>query len=141
MAGGWPLELVDEELRRFQECGVDMLVVNGTVDFSTPPTALDELRPYYANAQTVLLPEFSHVGDVIRLQPEGFKRLITSYYDSGVADAVLFEYQPIPFKPQMSMTIMAKLLVAAMVVLPPLLIAVLVIILRRVRRSKSIGKQ
>ena len=40
---------------------MEMLLVNGTVDFSTPPTALDEARPYFHKAQMVLLPEFSHI--------------------------------------------------------------------------------
>jgi pimeloyl-ACP methyl ester carboxylesterase len=137
MAGSWPVELVDANLRQLQESDVDMLAINGTVDFSTPPNALDEFKGHYHNAQTVLLPEFSHVGDVINLQPEATARLITSYYDSGIADASLFEYQPISFKPGMSTTTMAKLFVGAMVLFPPLLILVLVIIFRRVRRRNS----
>jgi pimeloyl-ACP methyl ester carboxylesterase len=135
MAAEWPIEPVEASLRQLQESDVDMLVVNGTVDFSTPPTALDELKPYYHNAQTVLLPEFSHVGDVVGLQPEAFKRLVTSYYDTGVADASLFVYQPVSLKPKMRLAVMAKLLVAVMVIFPPLLIAVLVIIARRSRRK------
>ncbi|MFN2151203.1 MAG: alpha/beta fold hydrolase, partial [Anaerolineales bacterium] len=136
MAGYWPVELVDANLRQLQESDVEMLVINGTVDFSTPPNALDEFKNYYHNAQTVLLPEFSHVGDVTSLQPEATARLITSYYDSGVADASLFEYQPINFKPGMSTTIMAKLFVGLMVIFPPLLIAVLVILFRRAQQAR-----
>jgi hypothetical protein len=88
MAEEWPLELIPKDLRDFQESDVEMLLVNGSVDFSTPPTALDEARPYYHKAQMVLLPEFSHVEDVYTLQPEAFERLITSYYDSGMADGL-----------------------------------------------------
>ncbi|MCA9922845.1 MAG: alpha/beta fold hydrolase [Anaerolineales bacterium] len=133
MAAEWPVEPVTADLRRLQESNVDMLVVNGTVDFSTPPTALDELKPYYHNAQTVLLPEFSHTGDVRNLQPEAFQRLVTSYYDTGLADDSLFEYQPLRFKPGMSMALAAKLLLAGMIILPLLLITALVVIVRRVR--------
>ncbi|HSB02707.1 MAG TPA: alpha/beta hydrolase [Anaerolineales bacterium] len=99
MVADWPIELVPKNLREFQESDVEMLLVNGTVDFSTPPTALEEAKPYYHNAQMVLLAEFSHVGDVLDLQPKAFERLITSYYDTGVADASSFVYQPLSFKP------------------------------------------
>jgi pimeloyl-ACP methyl ester carboxylesterase len=137
MATEWPLELIPQDLREFQESDVEMLLVNGTVDFSTPPTALDEARPYYHKAQMILLPEFSHVGDEYTLQPEAFERLITSYYDTGVADASLYVYQPLSFAPGMSLTLMAKLLVAAMVVLPALIILVIVLVVRSIRRRRT----
>jgi len=134
MAEAWPLELVPAELRQLQESDVDMLIVNGTVDFSTPPTALDEVKPYYRNAQYVLLPEFSHVGDVRNLQPAAFERLVTSYYDTGVADDSLFELQPLSFEPSISLVTMAKLGVAAVVLVPLLLVGGVLVIVRRVRR-------
>jgi hypothetical protein len=95
---------------------------------------LEAYKPYYHNTQTVLLPEFSHVGNVINLQPQGFQELATSFYDTGKADDSLFEYQPFIFKPQLSMVLLAKLLVAVAVLFPPLLVTVIVILLRR-RRS------
>ncbi len=104
-----------------------------------PPTALDEARPYYHKAQMVLLPEFGHCDDVVELQPEAFERLITSYYDTGVADASLFVYQPLSFEPGMSTTVMAKLLVAAMVLLPLLLILGIVLVARRIRQRRKVG--
>lgn len=138
MAAEWPLELENENLRRLQESDVDMLVINGTLDFSTPPTALDEAKPYWHNAQFVLLPEFSHVSDVEALQPEAFQRLLTSYYDSGQADASLFAYQPVPFKSDgMSLATMAKLLVTAVIGIPLLLIGAVALIVRR--RQKAGG--
>ena len=109
MTAQWPSELIRKELREFQETDVDMLLVNGTADFSTPPTNLDETKPYFHNTQIVLLPEFSHVGDVTEQQPAAFERLITSYYDTGVADASRYVYQPLSFEPSMSATLMAKL--------------------------------
>lgn len=136
MAKDWPIELIPKELREFQETDVEMLLVNGTVDFSTPPGAVDEAKPYFHKAQVFTLPEFSHTGDVMNLQPEAFERLITSYYDTGVADGSLYAYQPLSFKPSMSTTMMARLLVAAMIVLPALVIWGVVSIVRRVRRSR-----
>jgi pimeloyl-ACP methyl ester carboxylesterase len=140
MAASWPLEPEAEDLRQLHESDVDMLVVNGTLDFSTPPIALDEAKPYWHNARFVLLPEFSHVEDVETLQPEAFERLITTYYDTGKADASLYVYQPLNLKPKMSLTVMAKILVAAMILFPPLLIAVLVMVVRRRLRRRQTGK-
>lgn len=136
MAKDWPVELIPEDLRQFQETDVEMLLVNGTVDFSTPPSALDEAKSYYHNAQMILLPEFSHVGDVTTLQPQAFERLITNYYDTGVADDSLFVYQPLTFKPGFSLTALARLLITALFVLPALVAYGIVVIARRVSRHR-----
>jgi len=107
------------------------------VDFSTPPTALDEAKPYFHKAQMVLLPEFSHVGDVMNLQPKAFEQLVTSYYDTGVADSSHFVYQPLNFKLSIGLVVIAKLLVAAMIILPALIVWAVVSIVRRVRRRRA----
>ena len=98
---------------------------------------LDELRPYFTHAQFVVLPEFGHVGDVENLQPEAFERLTTSYYDTGVADASLFEYEPLSFKPGLGLPTMAGLLVAAMIIVPLLLVGGVVLIIRRIRKRRA----
>jgi pimeloyl-ACP methyl ester carboxylesterase len=133
----WPLAMVPPNLREFQESDVEMLLVNGTVDFSTPPMALDEARPYFHKAQMVLLPEFSHVSDVMTLQPEAFERLITSYYSTGVADDSLFVYQPLSFQPRISLTVVARVLVGLMLFLPALFILAVVLGARRIRRRRA----
>ncbi|MCE7980850.1 MAG: hypothetical protein DYG89_06630 [Caldilinea sp. CFX5] len=136
----WPVELIPQKLRALQESDVEMLLVNGTVDFSTPPTVLDEVKPYFHKAQVVLLPEFSHVGDVANLQPAAFAHLVTSYYDTGVADSSHFVYQPLAFKPSLSFTVMAKALVVALVVLPLLIILGVVWLVRRLRKRRMGAK-
>lgn len=138
LAQEWPLELAAEEFREFQESEVEMLLINGTVDFSTPPTALDEARPYYHNAQMVLLPEFSHINDVMEtLQPQAFERLITTYYDTGVGDTSLYTYEPLTFQPDISLAAAARWLVAVIIILPVLLILGLARIVMRVRRRAA----
>ena len=134
IAAEWPTELIPKELRGFQQSDVEMLLVNGTVDFSTPPTNMEEARPYWHRAQMVLLPEFSHVEDEYTLQQGAFERLITSYFDTGVADRSLYVYQPLSFKPVISMTVVARVLVAVMVLLPALIILGVVLVVRRIRR-------
>lgn len=137
MAKQWPIELISEELREFQESDVEMLLVNGSVDFSTPPTALDEAKPYFHKAQTILLPEFSHITDVMEtFQPEAFERLVTSYYDTGVADDSLYVYQPLYFEPGISLTVVAKALVVVMIFLPALIVLGVVLAVHRSRKRR-----
>ncbi|HSB88922.1 MAG TPA: alpha/beta hydrolase [Anaerolineales bacterium] len=136
VVAAWPVELIPQELRQLQETDVEMLLVNGTVDFSTPPYALDEAAPYFHNAQIVLLPEFSHTQDVSSLQPEAFEHLITTYLDTGVGDASHFVYQPLSFQPVMSLAAIAKLLVAGIVIVPALIFGGVVLAVRRIRRRR-----
>jgi pimeloyl-ACP methyl ester carboxylesterase/predicted small lipoprotein YifL len=136
MALAWPVKLIPQDLRELQETDVEMLLVNGVVDFSTPPGAVDEAKSHFHRAQSVLLPEFSHVGDVSSQQPAAFERLITSYYDTGKADASLYTYQPLSFNPSLSLTTIARLLVAAIFILPALIIWGVVMTVSRVRRRR-----
>lgn len=136
MMADWPVELISDELREFQESDVEMLLINGTLDFSTPPYALDEAKPYFHNAQMVVLAEFSHVYDVLTLQPQAFERLITSYYDTGVGDDSLYVYEPLSFEPGMSLVTMAKVLVGGVAALLALLIPGVVVIVSRIRVAR-----
>jgi pimeloyl-ACP methyl ester carboxylesterase len=134
LAVEWPVEMIPPELREFQESDVEMLLINGTIDFATPPGALDEARPFYHRAQMVLLLEFSHTADVMTLQPEAFERLVTSFYESGVADDSLYVYQPLSFEPATPLGVMIRRLVAAMVVVPALIVLGVLLVARRARR-------
>lgn len=137
LAVEWPLELVPEELRQIQESDVEMLLVNGALDFSTPYTALAEAAPYYHRAQNVLLPEFGHISDVMTLQPEAFERLVTSYYQTGVGDASLFVYEPLSFTPDLRLSVLAKLSVAAVIILSGMLFLGVGLVARRIRRRQA----
>jgi pimeloyl-ACP methyl ester carboxylesterase len=137
LAVDWPVELIPKELREFQDTDVEMLLVNGTLDVATPATDMDEAKAYFHKAQMVLLPEFSHVGDEYTLQPRAWERLITSYYDTGVADSSLYVYQPVSFQPAMNTPLLAKVLVATMILVLALIIFAVVLVVRRIRRRRS----
>ncbi|MBI5964640.1 MAG: hypothetical protein HY863_14265 [Chloroflexi bacterium] len=111
------IALDDADLRVLQENDVDILVVNGSLDFSTPPMGMEKAKPYWHNAKFVLLPKFSHVGDLENLQPEAYQQLITNYYDNDTVDTSLFKDQPLSFKPKIGLAMMAKLLIAVSFVL------------------------
>ena len=113
LSDGWPITPIAPELRQLQVSEVDMLIVNGTVDFSTPPANLEETRPYYRNAQYVLLQDLGHVDDIMASQPVAFERLAASYYATGVADASGYVDRPLSFRPLVGFPGLAKLLLGA----------------------------
>jgi pimeloyl-ACP methyl ester carboxylesterase len=109
MAGGWPINILPAELRQVQPSDVETLLVSGNADFSTPSQfATDELLPFLSNGEQVILSEFGHTGDVWGMQPEATVRLLTSFYDTGVADASLYTYQPMNFHVEVGFPEMAK---------------------------------
>ena len=140
LAVEWPLELVPAGLRQIQESDVEMLLVNGALDFSTPSTTLVEATPYYHRAQKVLLPEFGHIQDVMTLQPQAFERLVTSYYQTGVGDASQFVYEPLSFTPDLSLSVLARLLVAAIIFISALLVLGVWLVVRRIRRRQAFNR-
>ncbi len=106
---GWPGVTLPAELRQVQPSDVETLLVSGNIDFSTPAQfATDELLPFLSNGEQVILSEFGHTGDVWGMQPEATVRLLTSFYDTGVADASLYSYQPMDFHVEIGFPEMAK---------------------------------
>ena len=109
----------------------------GSVDFNTPARyARDELLPSLSNGQHVTLSEFGH-GEFLSLQPEASKRLLTSFYDTGVADDSLFTYHPVDFSVGLGYPAMAKLGLAAIVLLVIIVVAVVWFVARKVRRRRA----
>jgi len=134
----WPANLIPEAYRQVQPSDVETLLVSGSIDFDTPAQfARDEFLPSLSNGQQVIVSEAGHGADLVTLQPEALKRLVTSFYDTGVADTSLFVYKPVSFEPRIRTTTIAKLLVAAMIVLPALVIWGVVSVVRRVRRRRN----
>jgi pimeloyl-ACP methyl ester carboxylesterase len=110
----WPITPLPAELRRVQPSDVETLLVSGSVDFSTPPQyAVDELLPALRHGQHVMVAEAGHTGDLFGLQPAATERLLTSFYDTGVADASLFTYMPMDFHVGLGFPLMTKLLAGA----------------------------
>ena len=133
-ASGWPVKLIPDEYRQVQPSDVEMLIVNGTVDLTAPPEyPTKELLPYLSNGQQVILKDFGHTIDFWNMQPEARVRLLTSFYDTGVADDSLYTYQPVDFDVGLGFPGMAKLLV----VVPLLLVVLVWFIIRRVRRRRA----
>ena len=129
----WPATLIPAEYRQVQASDVETLLVSGSVDGTTPARyATEELLPHLGNGQQVILSEFGHVADVWGLQPEATMHLLTTFYNTGVADDSLFTYQPMNFDVGLGFPEIAKLVLAAIA----LLIALIWFVISRVRRRK-----
>jgi pimeloyl-ACP methyl ester carboxylesterase len=110
---GWPIFPVADEFRQVHPSDVETLLVNGSIDFSTPvENGRDELLPALKNGRLVTLSEMGHVNDFWSVNPSAAEHLLTSFYATGVADDSLFEYVPMDFKVSLGFPVIAKILMA-----------------------------
>jgi hypothetical protein len=98
--------------------------------------ARDELLPSLSNGQQIILSEFGH-GEFLSRQPGASKRLLTSFYDTGVADGSLYTYHPVDFAVGLGYPAVAKPIVAAIVLVIAGLVALAWFIARRMRRRRA----
>jgi pimeloyl-ACP methyl ester carboxylesterase len=107
----WPIPLLPEALRRVQPSDVQSLLVSGTVDFSTPAQlATVDLLPSLTHGRQVVLAEFGHTADLWKANPRATERLLTSFFDTGVADSSLYHYAAMDFQASPRLPTLAKLL-------------------------------
>lgn len=107
--GGWPIKPIPEQYRRLQPSEVETLMVNGSIDFSTPAeNARDELLPFLTNGHLVILSEMGHSQDVVNAQPDAFRHLAEAFFLEGIVDDSKFHYLPMNFTPSRSAPEMAK---------------------------------
>jgi hypothetical protein len=62
------------------------------------------------HGRQVIISEAGHVSDAWNVQPEATLRLLTSFYDTGVAGDSLFRYTPMNFKVRLGFPLLAKIL-------------------------------
>ncbi len=115
--------------------------MSGSVDFSTPAqSARDALLPYLPNGRQVVLAGMRHTSDLRGVQPEAAKRLLTSLYDTGVADDSLYTYMPMDFAVGMGFPALVKIGLGAGAALALVVAAAIVVaclIVRRVARRRA----
>jgi pimeloyl-ACP methyl ester carboxylesterase len=138
---GWPTQLIPEEMRLVQPSDVETLLVSGSIDLNTPVQyAREKLLPSLRNGRHVVLSEFGH-GEFLRAQPEASIRLLTSFYDTGVADDSLYTTHPVDFRAGLGYPALAKLGLTAIVGILLLLATLGWFVARRVRRGKLVGRE
>ena len=62
--------------------------------------------------------------------------LLTTFYDTGVADDSLFTYQPMDFEVGLGFPAIAKLVLAAIVLIVAIVVAVVWFIIHRMQRRR-----
>lgn len=123
---GWPANPIAEEYRQVQPSDVETLLVSGSIDFNTPVKFVrNELLPSLSNGQLVVVSEYGH-GEFLNLQQEATKRLLTSFYGTGVGDDSLYTYQPMDF----SVGFLSRFPnLAKLIVVIPVLVILLIVVL------------
>ncbi len=75
-------------LHQLHRCDVELLLVSGELDVSTPPQhARDEALPYLPRGSQVIIPNASHVEDMWGLQPQATTQLVGGFLATGTVDA------------------------------------------------------
>ncbi len=108
----WPIQPIPEEYRTLRISEVETLLVNGSIDFSTPVENARELLPFLPNGELVVLAEMGHVTDLVTRQPEALLHLLEAFYLSGEVDDSQFKYEPMNFTPDKTFQEIAKEFVA-----------------------------
>ncbi len=132
----------DDEYSRVQTTKVETLLIGGTLDFATPPTAAtDELLPHLPNGHQVVLAELGHTTDFWSQQPEASTRLVNTFFDSGQVDDSLYTQTAIDFTPEVTHTALAKGIAGTMVGLAILAVLSLLWMPYRVHKRGGFGRK
>lgn len=137
--GRWPTKQLPEEFRKARQSDVQTLLLSGSIDFSTPAEfATNKLLPYLKNGRQVVLSECGHVNDVLNVNPENARLMLTTFYSTGVANTSMNSYVPMDFRVSWGFPAIAKIALGAVVLVGLLLVLVIVWIVRwRWRRSDA----
>jgi pimeloyl-ACP methyl ester carboxylesterase len=135
----WPAYPMADEFRRVQPSEVETLLINGSLDFSTPlEFGRDELLPMLKNGKQVTLAEMGHVNDFWSVNPSAANRLLTTFYASGQADESGFTYLPMDFNVSLGFPALVKIMLATGLLLIVVLGLGLVKIIRKMNYKKNL---
>lgn len=134
----WPTESIPEEYRKVQNSFVPTLLLSGSIDFSTPAEyATNQLLPQLENGKQVILKEMGHTHDLWNVQRPATVRLVTSFFDSGIADNSLFTYSTMDFHVSLGFPLIIKIGVVFLLLIIIGIIFLFRIILRRIQGLKA----
>ena len=129
------------EYSKVQDSNVETLLVNGTLDFATPPKfGVQELLPHLSNGQKVLLAETGHSGTFWTYEPKASTRLLNTYFATGRVDTSLYSPAKIDFTPDVGHTGLGKGFAGTFYGLPVIALLSLLLMWRRVHRRGRIGR-
>ena len=96
--GGWPVAQIPREYQKLDTISVRTLILNGQLDFSSPPGNMVEAMPYFRNGEMLVMPAMGHM-DVFKLQRGAIDHLAERFYREGVVDTSQYEPHKIDFTP------------------------------------------
>jgi pimeloyl-ACP methyl ester carboxylesterase len=135
---GWPAHTINEEYFEVQPSDVEILLVNGNIDFSTPPQfGTEELLPHLTKGKQVILKDLGHTESIWYSQPEARAHLVTTFFDTGEVDASLYEYQPVDFTVDQGWSDLMRIFIIIVSIVTALIIALIWFIVYRIRRRKA----
>jgi pimeloyl-ACP methyl ester carboxylesterase len=129
----WPILSLPEECREARQSVTQTLLLSGSIDFSTPAEiATRDLLPYLTNGRQIILSECGHFDDVMNLNPENTRRILTGFLDTGVPDTSMNRYIPMDFSVRWGFPLLAKGALGAVSFLAALVILVVAWLVRKV---------
>ncbi|MGD0339617.1 MAG: alpha/beta hydrolase [Bacteroidota bacterium] len=129
----WPMQQIPEEFRQLRHSDVETLLLSGSIDFSTPAEyATKELLPCLKNGKQVILSECGHFGDVVYLNPENTRRIISSFYRTGVPDTSMNAYNKMDFNVSWGFPKLAKVAAGTLAVLGTAAVVGLALLVKKV---------
>ena len=134
MGTGWPIMPATGTFTELQFSNVETLLEAGSLDFMTPPVGAEELLPYLSRGELVMLREFGHGNTFWNSQPEARLRMLTTFFDTGQADASLYTYQPLDFDVGLGWSGLARRIVAGLLLFITVVGALILFFVRRRRR-------
>ena len=136
----WPANPDENEYGSVRRSEVETLVINGNLDFATPPqTASRELMPYLPNGRELVLPGLGHTDDFWDYQPAASSHLVNAYLNRGVVDGSLYTANHVDLEPDFSQTAIAKIMLAVLLGLGALTVVSLLGLALRVRSRGGLG--
>lgn len=98
MIDGWPAS-TDQSIGTVQLSDVETLLINGSIDGSTPVQfGRDELLPYLTNGHLFVVKDQGHTETFWHSQPKARARILNEFFDTGKVDSSLFKYQSPDFE-------------------------------------------
>ena len=139
--GRWPVRLIPDQYRRLRQSDVETLLISGSIDVGTPTCyAVQDMLPVLTNGHHVILKERGHI-DMEWPNPEACRRLISSFFQTGVPDESLNGFVPVNFTVSWGFPVVAKLSVAILMVIILGFIVALLLVIRRILRKRNQRRQ
>lgn len=134
----WPIKPIPAAFRQVQRSDVEMLLVSGSLDISTPPeNVTNDLMPHLTRARHVILKEFAHTNDLLGFQPQATNHMLSTFFATGVADDSRFTYVPMEFQVAWGYPRLIKVALGVGVLLVSGVVGLAWFVIRRLRRRRA----